>query len=254
MLLHGLAATASINWRGAFDALGPEFRVVALDHRGHGRGIQTRRFSLRDCADDVVALADVLGIDRFIAVGYSMGGPIALLARRRHPSRVNGLVLCATSAQFPRAAAPAPLGAAVVAAARLAPLGVRRRLVRTVTAPLVREAAIPPAILTEARRHDPAALLEAGRAIGRFDARTWVGRLDCPTASVITDRDRLVPPYTQLALAETARASVHPVAGDHGVVVRAPGRFYPALVEACRSVADRQRAAADVAPALLSSG
>ena len=40
-----------------------------------GRGIRSKRaFRLDDVADDVIAVADVLGIDRFIPVGYSMGG------------------------------------------------------------------------------------------------------------------------------------------------------------------------------------
>ena len=101
VLLHGLGATASINWPGAFDELAPWFRVVALDQAGHGRGVRSRwPFRLEDCADDVVRLADVLGIERVITVGYSMGGPVALFARRRHPARVSGLVLCATAARF----------------------------------------------------------------------------------------------------------------------------------------------------------
>ncbi|HEY5695927.1 MAG TPA: alpha/beta fold hydrolase, partial [Acidimicrobiales bacterium] len=86
-----------MNWFPAYDALAEHCRVVALDHRGHGQGIRTaRRFRLADCADDAVALADVLGIDRFIPVGYSMGGLIAQLTWHRHPDRVGGLVLGAT--------------------------------------------------------------------------------------------------------------------------------------------------------------
>ena len=37
MLLHGLGATASLNWFTSFAALEADFHVVALDHRGHGR-------------------------------------------------------------------------------------------------------------------------------------------------------------------------------------------------------------------------
>ena len=58
------------------------------------------RFRLADCADDVAALADVLGIDSMIPVGYSMGGPIAQLLWHRHRSLVSGMVLCATSRNF----------------------------------------------------------------------------------------------------------------------------------------------------------
>ncbi|MEM1332220.1 MAG: alpha/beta hydrolase, partial [Actinomycetota bacterium] len=101
MLLHGWTATADINWYRCYEPLAVDRRVVAHDHRGHGSGIRTRkRFRLEDCADDAIAVADRLGIDRFIACGYSMGGPVAQLVWRRHPDRVAGLVLCATAAQF----------------------------------------------------------------------------------------------------------------------------------------------------------
>ncbi len=63
LLLHGWTATADLNWYPAYDPLAADFRVLALDHRGHGRGIRSgRRFRLADCADDAVALADVLGV------------------------------------------------------------------------------------------------------------------------------------------------------------------------------------------------
>ena len=100
VLLHGLGATGRLNWFAAFPELAQRYHVVAVDHRGHGQGIRTRWFRLKDCADDVIAVADQLGIDRFMAVGYSMGGPIAKLCWNRHPTRVRGLVLCATSRYF----------------------------------------------------------------------------------------------------------------------------------------------------------
>ena len=99
LLMHGWTASADLNWFQCYRPLAEHYRVVALDHRGHGRGIRSRRvFRLEDCADDAVAVCDVLGIDQFIPVGYSMGGPIAQLTWRRHRRRVAGLVLCATAA------------------------------------------------------------------------------------------------------------------------------------------------------------
>jgi 3-oxoadipate enol-lactonase len=81
MLIHGVACTAELNWGKVFAPLAAHFRVVAADLRGHGDGIRAGwRFRLEDCADDVAALAAVLGTGKFTAVGYSMGsallGPI----------------------------------------------------------------------------------------------------------------------------------------------------------------------------------
>src|SRR5207249_4259135 len=61
-----------------------------------------RRFRLADCADDVAALADNLGVEQAIVVGYSLGGPVAQLTWRRHRDLVAGLVLCATADCFLR--------------------------------------------------------------------------------------------------------------------------------------------------------
>ncbi|MGV3760288.1 MAG: alpha/beta fold hydrolase, partial [Actinomycetota bacterium] len=85
LLLHGIGVTADANWFTAYPALAERYGVVALDHRGHGRGIRTRRpFRLTDCADDAAALLDVLGdTGPVIACGYSMGGPVAQLLWRR---------------------------------------------------------------------------------------------------------------------------------------------------------------------------
>ena len=82
-------------------ALREHYNLVLMDMRWHGRGISDGRFfRLSDCADDWVALADVLGIESFIPVGYSMGGVVAQLLWRRHPERVDGLVLCSTAANW----------------------------------------------------------------------------------------------------------------------------------------------------------
>jgi 3-oxoadipate enol-lactonase len=77
MLLHGLGATAALNWFTMFPLLERRFHVVAPDHRGHGRGIRAMTpFTLEDAADDVVAVADALGIGRFVAVGRSSQPPL----------------------------------------------------------------------------------------------------------------------------------------------------------------------------------
>ena len=87
LLLHGLAATALLNWATSLTTLGRGFRVIALDQRGHGHGIRRiGAFKLEDCADDAAALADRFGLERVIPVGYSMGGAVAQLFWRRHPN------------------------------------------------------------------------------------------------------------------------------------------------------------------------
>jgi 3-oxoadipate enol-lactonase len=250
VLLHGWTVTAALNWVHVFAPLAEGFRVVALDHRGHGRGIapsRTRRFRLEDCADDVIALADALGIETVVPVGYSMGGPVAALTWRRHPSRVAGLVLCATSAYFPASSGSryASLGLAVrggalgvAAALRGAPPVLRERASAAI---LERRAArLPDWALAEVAGNDPAAMVEAFAELRAFDARPWAGEVDVPTAVIVTTEDTVVPPARQEELAEELPgAAVWPVAGDHAVCVTDPGTFVPPLVDACRWVVGR---------------
>ena len=90
ILLHGVGMTADLNWGATYVDLCRHFRVVAPDLPGHGRGIRPwARFSIEECADHIVALADSLGIRRFIACGYSMGGLVAQQLWRRHPDRIS---------------------------------------------------------------------------------------------------------------------------------------------------------------------
>lgn len=239
-LLHGWTATADLNFFTCYRPLAEHYNVVAIDHRGHGRGIRTRRrLTLEDCADDAVAACDVLGIERIVPVGYSMGGIVAQHLWHRHSDRVSGLVLCATSGYFVRSREErlSLLGISGLAAlARLTPAQARRWLTEQLYLQRRTEQWEPWAI-EEAALHDWRVVLEAGRAIGNFSSREWIGEVDVPTAVVITMRDRVVPVRRQMRLAESVPgARAFRVDGDHDVVIANPGRFVPVLLEACASV------------------
>lgn len=242
-LLHGLAASADLNWWHCYDVVGRRFRVVAIDHRGHGRGIRAGRFRLADCADDVVAAADALGVDRFIPVGYSMGGPIAQLVWRRHPERVAGMVLCATSRDF-RGTVVERLQFALLAwlslSARVVPwTPALRPLVRLLS---VRHIADPygPWMLDELRRGDLVSIMEAAAQLGAFTSRDWIGAVDVPVAVVATAADSLVPVRRQVKLAMAVpTATIHVAEGDHFLAHHERHSFVQALSEACELVARR---------------
>ncbi|HEV7760496.1 MAG TPA: alpha/beta hydrolase [Acidimicrobiales bacterium] len=233
ILLHGLTASGGLNWFQAFGPLGRHYRVLAIDHRGHGRGLRTRRrFTLADCADDVAALMDVEGIGEAIAVGYSMGGPIAQLLWKRHPEKVAGLVLCATSDRF----VPGRREQLVFVTAMGAVAGTTRLgdLVTRVPVGWFQNR-VPAGVRTrpetfrrwaraEMRRHDWRMVAEATGAIGNYDASRWIGDIDVPTAVLITTEDKAVAPIDQARLAlRIPTASMHKV--DDGHIVCAKPRF-----------------------------
>jgi 3-oxoadipate enol-lactonase len=247
VLLHGWTATAALNFVHVFEPLARDFHVVAMDHRGHGRGIRPslrRGFRLHDCADDVAALADALELERIIPVGYSMGGPVALLTWRRHPDRVAGLVLCATSGQFPGALGATDLAMrggvlGVATALRSAPPIVSQRATQ-VLAERRRANGFPAWAVEEVEGSEPASLVEAAGELRGFNAGAWLAEVDVPTAVVVTGQDQVVPPRRQHQLASAIpEASVWPVEGDHAVCVWQPEVFVPVLSDACRWVSDR---------------
>jgi pimeloyl-ACP methyl ester carboxylesterase len=250
LLLHGWTAGSDLTWFACFEPLGRQFRVLSLDHRGHGQGIRDGgRFRLDDCAGDVAALLDVVDPPvggPVIAVGSSMGGCVAQLLWRRHRHLVAGLVLCSTSRTFAESTVErryfGALGGLALAS-RFTPDPLRRLLAHRVIGRRGIDCPEAEWILDELHRNDWTAVLEAGWELGHFDSRPWAGEIDVPTAVVATMADRQVLPHRQLALAEAIPgSSVHEVDGGHDACVSHPESFVPALVEACRSVADRAEA------------
>lgn len=243
MLLHGWTATADLNFFRCYGALGSQFRVLAFDQRGHGRGLRSRRsFRMEHAADDAVAVADALGIERFVPVGYSMGGAVAQLVWHRHAERVAGLVLCATAPHFNRLRNErlSFLGLHGLAlAARLTPAQLRRWLTSQLY--LSRKTSTwEPWAVQEAARHDWRAVLEAGRALGRFRSDDWLGDIDVPTSVVITMKDHVVPVRRQMLLfEEIPTAAAFRVDGLHDAAIAIPERFVPTLLAAISSVLER---------------
>ncbi|MEY2570528.1 MAG: hypothetical protein QOE63_878 [Acidimicrobiaceae bacterium] len=252
LLLHGWMASAGLNWFRVFDQLGEHFRVVAMDMRGHGRGIRSgRRFRLDDCADDAAALLDVLGTGPVIVVGYSLGGPVAQLLCRRHPDLVNGLVLCATAhtlmpgvreqwifmTMMGVAAGTTRAGQIV---AKVPTERARRR--RTSSTASEEHPARPTTLRAwarhEMRRHSYRMLLEAGIAMSNFSSRKWIGKLGVPTTVIVTTSDRAIPPMAQLRMAMAIPdADVRRI--DDGHLVCSKPTFAAPIVGACRDVAAR---------------
>ncbi|HVA75588.1 MAG TPA: alpha/beta hydrolase [Acidimicrobiales bacterium] len=239
VLLHGWTSSAALNWYRCFEPLASRHRVVALDHRGHARGIRSRRpFRLEDCADDAAALIRELGLGPSIIAGYSMGGPVAQLLWKRHRDLVEGLVLCATAARFPvrkeLGRVIGPFSFAMSLALSGVPYQLRRQGVSMLLRSRVPAAGTAPWAFEEWERHDPAAVIQAGLALGRFDSREWIGGIDVPTAVIVTTMDTAVSPRRQAALAAAIPGAVAiEVAGAHRACVEDHRLFVPALVEAC---------------------
>jgi 3-oxoadipate enol-lactonase len=248
ILLHGWTATADLNWFTCFAALGEHFRVLAPDHRGHGRGLRPAKgFRLEDCADDVAAIADVFGVGTFIPVGYSMGGAIAQLVAHRHEQRVRGMVLAATAGYFSSERAERLNFLGLTGLARLSRLTTAQaRAWVTEQIYLQRKTqSLADWAVRQIASHDWRHILEAGSAIGDFDSRPWLNSLHIPAAMIITTNDQVVPPSRQEELSTTFAQPVTTsrIAAGHDAVFAARDQFVPLLVDACRGVTQRSIAA-----------
>jgi pimeloyl-ACP methyl ester carboxylesterase/DNA-binding winged helix-turn-helix (wHTH) protein len=93
-------------WRHWLAELSRRFRLVRYDERGCGLSDwDTARFSFDDWVDDLEAVVDAAGLDRFPLLGISQGGPVAIAYAVRHPERVTRLVLLGSFVQGRRKSA-----------------------------------------------------------------------------------------------------------------------------------------------------
>lgn len=94
VIVPSLAASAA-QWREQLEALRRERRALLVEVRGHGGSDRPSDgdYSPDAMAADVAAAVDALGLERFVLVGHSMGGSVALAYAGAHPDRVAGLLL-----------------------------------------------------------------------------------------------------------------------------------------------------------------
>jgi 3-oxoadipate enol-lactonase len=247
VLLHALGCTGLLTWFAAIEPLSRRFRVVTLDLRWHGRGIQGDEFSLRDCADDVGALIDELELKDVVVAGYSMGSIVAQRVWRQHPDKVQGLVLCATTDRFQMTLAEraffggmgaAMLGVRTVSKSRTA-VHAARSAARALD---VEPTDIHEWALREFRSTSPWAVGQAIAALGRHHSRPWLHRIDVPTAVVVMTDDHVIQPARQRRFARAIPgATLHEVDAGHAGCVMESEKFVPVLVEAAATVNARRK-------------
>jgi 3-oxoadipate enol-lactonase len=236
MLLHGWLANADLNWWGVYgDVADAGYRVLAIDHRGHGRGLQPLvPFRRVDCAGDAAAVLRELDVKATV-VGYSMGGAIAQLVAREHPDVVEGLVLSGTAQhwQDPESRRAFRTMGAFGLVMALAPRATLRAGLRRAG---IREDERTVWLQSELLRNSARDIAEAGRELGRFDSRPWLPEVEAPVAVVVTTHDELVPVRKQRALAEAAKAEVFEAPISHMEVGWRNQDYNPVLLQAIAAV------------------
>jgi 3-oxoadipate enol-lactonase len=205
-------------------------RVITIDNRGTGKSeAGPRRFwTMATMADDVAAVLDAENVAEAIVVGISMGGMIAQNVALRHPDRVKGLLLLATTPGFFFGALPE-----VRAMARLLslPFGGKRasrNLVRLL---------LPESKWERARdifKDWPRAMRDDPTTAATFLAHLFASsthltglrlkQIRCKTIIVAGELDSLIPPANARALARGIPAAELEIIPDTGHAVFAEDR------------------------------
>jgi len=104
LLLHGGGGIGA-NWELIFKTPPEGYQLIVPDLRGHGRTPNpSEEFTFRQSARDVLGLMDRLGIERFKAIGLSLGAKTLLHVATQQPSRVEAMVLVSATPYFPEPA------------------------------------------------------------------------------------------------------------------------------------------------------
>ena len=220
ILLHGLADDHRL-WRKVLPALVMRNRVILYDIRGHGQStLGNAEGNLQQLGDDLVALMDVVDVEKASLAGFSLGGTIVLRVAIDHPERVESLFPVATSSRVGSAAAQWYRDRADHA-------GDLRAVIDQDTVDAYH---ISPGELEDGlalRRQstvDPAGYRNAARAMAALNAAPLdpeLGKIKAPTLVISTDLDQHCPPRA----GEIVRAGIP---GAVMQVINGSGHMVPA--------------------------
>lgn len=98
VFLHGGVINRNM-WLPVMAELEGRFQLVAVDIPGHG-DLQDQRFDMTSSVERVIEVMDVLGVERAVQVGLSLGGYVAQALASVHPERVDGLVLSGATIRY----------------------------------------------------------------------------------------------------------------------------------------------------------
>ncbi len=257
VLIQGLGLSSRF-WFDVPDRLasGPDrWNVLLPDHRGVGRSDRPLgSYLMHTMADDVAGVLDHAGVDRAYVVGISLGGMVAQHVAIRHPSRVAGLVLLATTAGFPHVRLPSPLSLA-----RFLALPLNGEFRRTHVSPsfarlLLSRKDVPRA--NELLAGWPSALQTEPTSLAVFIAHfgailghaagSGLQRIACPTVIVTGDDDALLPQENSRVLARLIPgAYLEVVPGGHIITANDPECVARALARARTMAGEPARTVTD---------
>ena len=200
ILIGGLTANCR-EWLRLSNNLALNFTVYKPANRGAGQTTGwTTELSIEQMANDIAILIETLGLDSAYVVGHSMGGAILQRLCINHPKRVKASIIVSSFASFPKAAQLYIENTSALFAAGLP----TELVLRTIYTRLYGSDFLSQEtnITSELQRMlmDPAPQTPEGyeaqvQAIGQFNSRADLSKIQCPTLIVNGTEDVLTPPY-----------------------------------------------------------
>jgi len=234
VFLHGLGSCAD-DWTWQVPAFERDHRLLLVDLPGHYRSpLPAGRLTVDTMADAVGALLARLGEPPAHVVGLSLGGCVGLALALRAPERVRSLTLVNAVARL----RPAGPTAALRLVARLAllataPMSAVAALVARGLFPRPEQAALYEAAARSLARTPRRAYWAGVRALARFDVRTALARVRCPTLVMAGADDATVALDVKESLAQAIAGSRWVIVPDSGHATNAdnPDAFNATLRE-----------------------
>jgi 3-oxoadipate enol-lactonase len=195
LFLHGFPHSRAL-WSAQLGALAVPARTICMDLRGFGESAPGNHDGVDGYADDAALLLDVLGIDRAVIVGLSMGGYATLAFWRRHRARVRALVLCDTRATADSDTQRAARRAMQLLVAESGSMAVANQMISGMVGRTTREK--HPELADELHRMMSLApmggvLCALDAMMTRPDSTPTLATIDVPTLIVVGDEDVLTP-------------------------------------------------------------
>jgi 3-oxoadipate enol-lactonase len=233
VVLSGSLGSTLEMWRPQVAALTSQFRVLRIDHRGHGGSpVPEGPYRISDLAGDALTLLDELGLEQVAWCGLSMGGMVGMYLASEAPTRLRSLTLCCTSAHFPdttvwreRIAAVRADGTAPIAA------GVASRWFTPDWA------AAHPDVLAEAvdmvAGTPDAGYLACCQAIEVWDHRSRLPAIDVPTLVIAGSQDLATPvePHARTIVEGIPGARLEVLEAAHLATIERAAEATPLIAE-----------------------
>ena len=246
VFIHAFPLSSAM-WEPQIKQFSQNYRVVAMDLRGHGESDASLwHFTLDDYAEDIHALLTHLNIKQAIFIGLSMGGYTLFSLYRKFPEFVNAMVLADTRAQADSEEAKAGRFAMVQTAYQYGPEAIAEMMMPKILAPCTIEHRkdIVDRIRNIILKNQASGIMVDLMAMAqRPDSTTLLSQVSCPTLIIVGDQDVATPPaeahYMQDRIPNSKLVTI-PQAG-HMSNLEQPEAFNRALSEFFAISAKRER-------------